>query len=396
MKDSQLVIGLMTGTSIDGIDAALVEVVGHGVHTHASLKHFLSLPFSGQVRAEILRIASGKMVTAGEISQLNFLLGHLYSEAVFQLCREAKAEIHQLDAIGSHGQTIYHQSEPSSFCGHRVNSTLQIGEPSILAENTGITVVADFRPRDMAAGGKGAPLIPYADYLLFRHARKGRVLLNVGGIANVTSIPASARMNQVRAFDTGPGNMVMDALAVHFTRGERQYDQDGEMAASGKVIQGLLDELLSHPFFHRKPPKTAGREEFGEGFVSQFFRRDRLDSLEDLIATAAELTAITVARAIQGQLQPGSHLDQVIVSGGGAGNHHLLRRIQALLPRMEVLISDDLGIPADAKEAIGFALLAHETLHLSPGNVPSATGARHPVILGKVIYGNNYGRLRGR
>jgi anhydro-N-acetylmuramic acid kinase len=392
MKESRLLAGLMTGTSVDGIDAALVEVSGRGIHTHASLKHFLALPFPDQVRAEILRIASGKMVTAREISQLNFLLGQLYSEAVFQLCREAKMEIHKLDAIGSHGQTIYHQSEPSSFCDRRVNSTLQIGEPSLLAENTGVTVVADFRPRDMAAGGKGAPLIPLADYLLFREARKGRVLLNVGGIANLTAIPASARLNQVRAFDTGPGNMVMDALVAHFTRGERHYDQGGEMAASGTVVQELLNVLLKHPFFSRKPPKTAGREEFGEEFVSQFFRKGGPGSREDLLATAAELTAITVAKAVQEQLLPGSPLDQLIVSGGGAANHHLLRRLQAHLPRLEVLTSDDLGIPAEAKEAIGFALLAHATLQCAPGNVPSATGARHPAVLGKVVIGNNYGR----
>src|SRR2546428_6008528 len=193
----------MTGTSLDGVDAALVEIIGSGLFTQIKLKHFISVPFDSTVRDQLLKVASGKLVSAQTISHLNFLLGILYSEAVFKLCQEARMDIHQLDLIGSHGQTIFHQSEPSLFCGRRIASTLQIGEPSFLAENTGITTISDFRPRDMAAGGKGAPLIPYVDYILFRDLRQGRVLLNIGGIANVTSIPASPKIIQVRAFDTG-------------------------------------------------------------------------------------------------------------------------------------------------------------------------------------------------
>jgi anhydro-N-acetylmuramic acid kinase len=396
MKESRLIIGLMTGTSVDAIDAALVEVTGAGPHLRAKLKCFHSIPFSNEVRAQILRVASGKAAGAAEISQLNFLLGMLFSEAVFQLCRQAKVELYQVDLIGSHGQTIYHQAEPSLFCRRQVASTLQIGEPSILAENTGITVVADFRPRDMAAGGKGAPLIPYVDYLLFRHARKGRLLLNLGGIANLTAIPASAKPQQVRAFDTGPGNMVVDALVQHFTLGSRKFDAAGQDARSGKVVLPLLEQLLKHPFFQLRPPKAAGREQFGQSFTSQILALQREHSYEDLVATATELTAVTVARAVKEHVQPRIHLDQMIISGGGAHNNYLLERIAALVPQVEVMTSTQMDIPIDAKEAMGFALLANETFQLNPANIPTATGARHPVVLGKVVYGNNYGRLRGK
>lgn len=395
MKELRLLVGLMTGTSIDAIDAALVEVSGSGAHIQVSLRHFVSIPFPEEVQAEIYRVASGRMITAGELSQLNFLLGTLYSEAVFRLCREAKVELAQVDLIGSHGQTVYHQSEPTLFCGRRVVSTLQIGEPSILAENTGVTVVADFRPRDMAAGGKGAPLIPYVDYLLFRHAKKGRVLLNIGGIANITAIPAAGRPHQIRAFDTGPGNMVIDALVRQFTQGEKNFDIGGHIARSGKVIQPLLEELLEDPFFHRPPPKTAGREQFGEKFVQRFLSCSHQYSHEDLICTATELTAVSVAQAVKKHVQPKIHVDQWLVSGGGAHNEFLLQRLVLLLPRIELCTTHPMGIPVEAKEAVGFALLANETFNLTASNVPSATGARHPVILGKVICGNNYARLRG-
>jgi anhydro-N-acetylmuramic acid kinase len=395
MKESRLIAGLMTGTSLDGVDAALVEIVGSGLFTRIKLKHFVSLPFDSAVREELLKVASGKLTSSQTISQLNFLLGILYSEAVFKLCQKARIDLYQLDLIGSHGQTIFHQSEPSLFCGHQVASTLQIGEASFLVEKTGVTTISDFRPRDMSAGGKGAPLIPYVDYLLFRDQRLGRVLLNIGGIANVTSIPAAAKMIQVRAFDTGPGNMARDALVRHFTHGEKKFDYQGELARSGQVIPDLLGRLLSAEYFFRRPPKTAGREQFGEPFVTKLLDWAISYKFEDLICTAAEVTAWSIAKAIENFVVPEAHIDQIIVSGGGARNEFLVTRLKALLPQLEVLRSDDLGIPADAKEAIGFAILANETFNLHAGNVPSATGARHPVVLGKVTYGNNYKRLRG-
>jgi anhydro-N-acetylmuramic acid kinase len=395
MKESRLVAGLMTGTSLDGVDTALVEIVGSGLFTRVKLRKFVSVPFESAVREELLKVASGKLISSQTVSQLNFLLGILYSEAVSKLCREARVDVTQLDLIGSHGQTIFHQSEPSSFCGRQIASTLQIGEASFLAEKTGATIISAFRPRDMAAGGKGAPLIPYVDYLLFRDQRLGRVLLNIGGIANITSIPAAAKMSQVKAFDTGPGNMVMDALVRRFTHGERKFDARGDMARSGSVIPDLLDHLLAMGYFSRRPPKTAGREQFGESFAATLLERAILHKVEDVVRTAAEVTVCSIATAIESFVIPEAHIDQLIVSGGGARNEFLVARLRALLPQLEVLYSGDLGIPADAKEAIGFAILANETFDLHAGNVPSATGAHHPVVLGKVTYGSNYKRLRG-
>jgi len=389
MKEFSLAIGLMSGTSLDGIDAALVEIAGSGLSTRIKLKHFLSTPLEPEVAGRLLRIASGKPFTSGEVSQLNFLLGMLYSDAILKLCKQAHIEIHQVDLIGSHGQTIYHQSEPALICNRSVASTLQIGEASVIAERTGVTTVSDFRPRDMAAGGKGAPLIPYVDYLLFRDSHRGRILLNLGGIANLTLLPASARLDQIKAFDTGPGNMVIDALVRHFTKGSKRFDSRGSIAASGKVIPHLLETILLDPFFTKRPPKTAGREQFGEEFVSRFLTRSDSSHFEDLVCTAVELTARTVADSISKYCKSPSLYKDLIVSGGGAHNDYLLRRLAALLAQMKVLKTDDYGIPVSAKEAIGFAILANETMHLRAANVPSATGAGRPVVLGKVVVGKN-------
>ncbi|MCI0419377.1 MAG: anhydro-N-acetylmuramic acid kinase [Acidobacteria bacterium] len=394
MKESHLVIGLMSGTSLDGVDAALVQITGSGEGTQIKLEHFVSTPFASDVQAELLRVASQAPVPAQVISHLNFLLAMLYTEAVEMLCQEAGIDLSQVDLIGSHGQTIFHQSEPAPFCRRMLASTLQIGEASLLAENTGVTTVSDFRPRDMAAGGKGAPLIPYVDYLLFRDLSRGRVLLNVGGIANITSLPAAAKMEQVKAFDTGPGNMVIDALVRRFTHDENTYDANGSIAAGGQVISSLLQKLLADPYFQAHPPKTAGREQFGEAFILQMLEHTKTACFEDLLCTATELTAQSVASAVTRFVLPGAPMEQLIVSGGGARNQFLMQRLQAALPQLEVLTSEDLGIPTAAKEAIGFAILANETLHLHSGNVPAATGARHPVVLGKVVYGDNYQRLR--
>ena len=385
----------MSGTSLDGVDAALVEIAGSGEGTRTRLKHFVSVPFANDVQAELLRVASQTPVPAQVISHLNFLLATLYTEAITQLCEEAGIELREVDLIGSHGQTIFHQSEPAPYCGRMLASTLQIGEGSLLAESTGITTISDFRPRDMAAGGKGAPLIPYVDYLLFRDQQLGRVLLNVGGIANITSLPAAATIEQVKAFDTGPGNMVIDALVRRFTNAEKTYDANGSIAAGGQVIVPLLEKLLTDPFLQAHPPKTAGREQFGEAFVQQMLDYSNTSCFEDLVCTATELTARSVAAAVTRFVLAETAVQQLIVSGGGARNAFLMQRLQSALPDIKVLSSDDLGIPTAAKEAIGFAILANETLHLNAGNVPSATGARRPVVLGKVVYGDNYKRLRG-
>ncbi len=394
MKELRLAVGLMSGTSLDGVDAALVEIAGSGTATRVKLRHFLSIPFEKPVSERLLRAASGKPLTTAELSQLNFLLGVLYSEAVLRLCREARLDVFELDVIGSHGQTVYHQSEPSEFCGRPVASTLQIGEASLIAERTGVTTVSDFRPGDMAAGGKGAPLIPYVDYLLFRDSRRGRILLNVGGIANITALPASARISQVKAFDTGPGNMVIDGLVWHFICSEKRFDLRGNMAREGKVVPDLLESVLRDPYFSLRPPKTAGREQFGEAFMSRFLNYPVSCSFEDLLCTATELTAWTVADSVLKYCRSQFHFEDLVVSGGGAHNDFLLERLTKLLHPMKVLKTDDFGIPVSAKEAVGFAVLANETIHLRAGNVPSATGAVHPVILGKVVVGRNFRWLR--
>ncbi len=394
MKDPKLVVGLMSGTSLDGVDAALVEISGSGLSIKARLRHLTSIPFMPDVHQELLKVASGNPISTQTISHLNFLLGALYSEAVFKLCQEARVNLDQIDLIGSHGQTVFHQSEPGLFCGRMLVSTLQIGEASILAENTGITTVSDFRPRDMAAGGKGAPLIPYVDYVLFHNDRLGRILLNVGGIANVTSLSAASELTHIKAFDTGPGNMVMDGLVRRFTGGQKQYDDGGEIASRGKILSSVLEELLASPYFQHPPPKTAGREQFGEDFLTAILKGNQTASFEDLLCTVAELTAQSIAGAIRDFILPQAHMDQLIVSGGGARNPYLLQRLRTALAELELLKSDDLGVPSSAKEAMGFAILANETIHLHPANVPMATGASHAVVLGKVVYGNNYLKLR--
>lgn len=396
MKTCKLVVGLMSGTSLDGIDAALVEISGAGSETNVEVKHFISNPFPTEVRDVLLDIASGQLVSAGIISQLSVLLGRLYSQAVFQVCQDVRLPVHQLDLIGCHGQTIFHQSDPNPLCGHQIISTLQIGEAAVLAEETGVTTIADFRPSDMAAGGTGAPLIPFVDFVLFRDARLGRVLLNLGGIANITLVPPSCQITEVQAFDSGPGNMVTDALIRHFSQGSQQFDAEGHLARSGRPLPTVLDSLLSDPYFYRDPPKSAGREQFGDPFVKKLLTLAESATTEDLVCTATELTARTVASAVLQSANSRIQLDQLVVSGGGVHNRHLMQRLKELLPHLEVIPIDELGIPSDAKEALGFAILANETFELGTGNLPSVTGARHPVILGKVSYGKNYGKLRQR
>jgi len=395
MKNSKLAVGLMSGTSLDGVDAALVRIVRSEQGCSVQLKHFITNPYPEEVRRALLRVASGQPVAAGFISHLGILLGRLYAEGVQEVCRAVNLPLDRLDLIGSHGQTIFHQSDPGDFCGRQVASTLQIGEAAVLVEETGVTTVSDFRPGDMAAGGTGAPLIPLVDFLLFRDRRMGRVLLNLGGIANLTLLPPGCAIDEIRAFDSGPGNMVIDALVRRLETDSPGFDAGGRLALSGRPVPALLDSLLADPYFRRKPPKSAGREQFGEAFVERMLAATPSSGAADLVCTAAELTARTVSDAVLSSIETSHHWDRVLVSGGGVHNAYLMRRLQELLPNLKVAPTGSLGIPADAKEAVGFAVLANETLELAAGNVPSATGARHPAILGKVTYGRNYGRLRG-
>lgn len=377
----------MSGTSADGVDVALARISGAPPKLDARLEKFVTIPFPRAVRVEILRVAEGAATTPGEISHLNFLLGEIFAEAALAALRKFRVVARLVDLIGSHGQTIFHQGVPAKAAGGRmIASTMQIGEAAIIAERTGIPVIADFRPGDIAAGGQGAPLVPFADYLLLRDDKIGRVALNLGGIANVTIIPARARPGDVTAFDTGPANMVIDALATHYTRGKLSHDRGARMAMRGGLIPGLLDSLLRHPYFALRPPKTAGREQFGRKFAADIIAAAKKHGAraEDVIHTATVLTAVTVAAALQTFLRGRNAPRQLIVSGGGARNPLLMAQLAALLPEMKVLPSDALGVLADAKEALAFALLAHEAYHGRPNSLPSATGARHAAILGKL------------
>ena len=378
-----LVAGLMSGTSIDGIDVALVEISGKGFEQTVELRAFHSIPYSRRVRQAILGISNAETHTA-KISRMNFLLGELFAEALVETCGRSSVPLKEIALVGSHGQTIYHQAEAADMFGHKVAGTLQIGEPAVIAERTGAPVVADFRPADVAAGGQGAPLVPYVDYLLYRDAKLGRVALNIGGMANVTAIPPGAGPKAVLAFDTGPGNMVIDALVSQFSRGTESFDRDGRMAASGKINEGLLRQLMESPYLRQTPPKSAGREQFGEEFVLGLLRRGSQPA--DLVATATAFTARSIADGIERFVKPRMPVDQLIVSGGGLRNPRIMDRLRDSLPHVEVLASDDFGIDSDAKEALAFAVLAYETYHRRPANLPSATGARHPCILGKLVH----------
>jgi anhydro-N-acetylmuramic acid kinase len=381
----RLLVGLMAGTSLDGVDAALVRVAGPATAPRVRMVEFISVPYPAVVRRRVLRVAAGEPISAGEISQLNFLLGTLFADAALQVCSKAGVAPGRLAGIGSHGQTIFHQGNASAESGRRISSTLQIAEPAVIAERTGAPVVANFRTADMAAGGQGAPLVPLVDYLLLKDRKQGTVALNIGGIANITVIPAGAAEEDVYGFDTGPGNMIMDGLVREFTRGRRHYDSGGRMAARGKVLDDLLAQLLKFPFFSKRPPKSTGREQFGEQCIKRFFLNRFLDSRpEDLLRTANELTARTVAGALRQFVFPRAGVDRLVASGGGAHNRLLFRRIGELLPEIKVIASGALGLPVDAKEAIAFAVLADRTLHGLPGNLPTVTGARRAVVLGSV------------
>jgi anhydro-N-acetylmuramic acid kinase len=407
------VAGVMSGTSADGINVALVRFKGdqfkHSQPTEGSstskgprgrlarvhkeggqpfeLLGHAEYPYPEKVRAFILPAMNASAASVADLARLNFLLGELYADAVLAAQRRFRIKP---DLVGCHGQTLYHQSEPTLFLGRKIATTWQTGESAIIAARTGVPVVSDFRPADMAAAGKGAPLVPFLDYMLFRHPHIGRIVQNIGGIANLTAIPPNASANHVTAFDTGPGNMVIDALTEKLFG--KPFDRNGQIAASGKVIESLIGRILSHKFFRMKPPKTAGREEFGRKFVEEFLRACGNCRKEDAVATATALTAKSITDAIRRYVVRKSPLPknapEMILSGGGAKNAALVsmlhRELQPLGVRLR--LSDELGIPCAAKEAIAFALLAHETWLRKPSNLPSATGAKRAVVLGKISY----------
>jgi anhydro-N-acetylmuramic acid kinase len=395
----------MSGTSADGIDVALARISGTPPRLKAKLLGHTSVSFPPAIRKEILRVAEQQTITAGELSQLNFRLGELFADAAIKACRRFHISPRRVSLIGSHGQTVFHQGRPVPFYSRPTASTLQIGEPSVIAARSGITTVGDFRPADIALGGQGAPLVPYADYLLYGHPKLGRVSLNLGGIANITVLPTNAKPSQVLAFDTGPGNMLIDALVHYFSHGRRRFDENARLASQGRSLPGILDELMGDPYLKLAPPKSTGREYYGHAYVQKLLaigRRHRAKPA-DLIRAATIFTALSVVDALHRFVLPKTKIHQLIVSGGGARNPLLLGQLAAALgvgaqhvaphlggaaasSKIEVFPSSRLGIPVDAKEAFAFALLAYETFHQRPANLPSATGARGPAVLGKISY----------
>jgi anhydro-N-acetylmuramic acid kinase len=383
-----IVAGVMSGTSADGINVALVRVTASTPGRAGEPRlHFLAhaeYPYPREVRRFVLATMNSTQVSVADLARLNFLLAELYADAVITTQRRfrLKAEL-----VGCHGQTIYHQGESARFLGRKLAVTWQTGEGAVVAERLAVPVVSDFRPADMAAGGKGAPLVPFLDFLLYRDRRVGRIVQNIGGIANLTAIPAGASSKQVLAFDTGPGNMLIDAVTERLFGSP--YDRDGRIAGAGVVLDRVIRDVLRALFFRRKPPKTAGREEFGREFTREFLRRCGRVDKRDIVATATALTARSIADALRRFVVRGtSRYQDFIVSGGGASNPTLMAMLANELRPLGVQIrsSDEFGLPSEAKEAAAFALLAFQTWNQRPSNVPSATGAKRPAILGKISY----------
>jgi anhydro-N-acetylmuramic acid kinase len=411
MKKATIVAGVMSGTSCDGIDVALLRFSrgrkslgrfrGRNAHGSDALRRttpdllpfellgHAEFPYPRKVRAAVLAAMNATQARVADLARLNFLLGELYSDAVLATLRKFRAKI---DLVGCHGQTLYHQGEPALFLGRRVAATWQTGEAAIIAARVGVPVVSDFRPADMAANGQGAPLVPFLDYMLFRDSRIGRIVQNIGGIANLTAIPAGAVASQVIAFDTGPGNMLIDAATDRLFR--KPFDRDGKIARSGNVATAIVDRILADEFFRKKPPKTAGREEFGREFGDRFLRLCATLRKEDVVATATALTASSIADSVRRHLgskprsQGKQRFHQMIVSGGGAKNSTLVSVLKKHLAPLAIQLrfAGEFGVPPEAKEAMAFAVMAHQTWHRRPSNVPSATGAKHPAILGKISY----------
>jgi len=391
MKKTMIVAGVMSGTSADGINVALVRL---SASTRLSPANFELLghaeyPYPKPVRSAILASMNASQARVADLARLNFLLGELYADAI--LATEKRFGV-KADLVGCHGQTIYHQGEAANFLGRKVAATWQTGEAAIIAAKVVAPVVSDFRPADMAAEGMGAPLVPFLDYILFRDARAGRIVQNIGGIANLTAIPAGAAASDVVAFDTGPGNMVIDAVTAKLFG--KQFDRGGRIAASGNVLEKVVDAILRQMFFQKHPPKTAGREEFGQQFVDDFVRRCGQAPKHNIVATATALTAKSIADAVRRYIlkspAPAKKraFAEIILSGGGTKNSALIAMLVSELTPLgiKVRFSDEFGLPSAAKEAVAFAFLAHESWHRRASNIPAATGARRAAILGKISY----------
>ena len=356
------VAGIMSGTSLDGIDVAIVDVAWPSFELVA----FASTPYSAALRKRILAVSNADCHTR-EIARLHYELGELYAAAV------AALGVKKIELVGCHGQTIYHEGPRCTF---------QIGEGAVIAERLGIETITNFRARDVAAGGQGAPLVPFFDWVALTNDQVNRVAINIGGIANVHALPKKAKSTDVFAFDTGPGNMVIDQLAVIATGGRQSYDKDGKLGQKGKLNRALLKRLTADKYFLKAPPKSAGREQYGKALIAKMMKTGL--PIEDLIATATAFTAVTIAEGIERFVAPKFKVDECLLSGGGVHNPVLMAELQGLMPGSYVHSISDVGIPADAKEAMAFAYLAAATKLGKPSNLPSATGAKRAVVLGEI------------
>jgi anhydro-N-acetylmuramic acid kinase len=391
IKQTRHVVGLMSGTSVDGIDAALVRIEGHGANARVELLAFATYPFPAELRAKVFRLFNPREARVDAICQLDFLLGEVVAAAVERLLRDHGYQNEDIDLVASAGQTIWHDPQPvventdSDWIGHRIEtrSTFAIGQSAVIAERTGITTIGDLRVRDVAAGGQGAPLMAYADWVLLRDRELGRCVQNIGGIGNVTYLPPDADPEDVLAFDTGPGNMVIDALAEVATGGSLKYDRNGELAAKGRVLGPLLAAWMDDVYFRKPPPKTTGREHFGVQFARRILTEAQGVPIEDLIATATALTAESIAHAYRDFVLPLGPVDQVIVGGGGGQNPAMMKMLRERLPRCEVFTHEHLGIDSSAKEAIGLAIIGNDAVAGLNTNISGATGGR-PTVLGKI------------
>ncbi len=383
-KKKKLVIGLMSGTSADGIDAALVDIRGIGTETQVKLLAFETFPFPKNFKQFLLKNSYAETARLDDIARLNFLLGELFADAAITLSKKANVKLSDVDLIGSHGQTIHHLPEKKLLFRKRIRATMQIGEPSVIAKRTGVVTVGDFRVADVAVGGTGAPLVPYVDFVLFRSDKMHRALLNIGGIANITILPKGCSINNMFAFDTGPGNMLVDSLMQKYFK--QPFDTNGEVASRGKILPELLRWMMQHSYFKMKPPKSTGREMFGELFVKEILSRSKGKPAEDVIATVTEFTALTVYDSYLRFIKKKTKIDELIVSGGGVHNRYLMDALQRYFSEATVTQMEKLGISSDAKEAVAFAILANETIAGNPSNVPCATGANKQTVLGKICF----------
>ncbi|MBI4871078.1 MAG: anhydro-N-acetylmuramic acid kinase [Candidatus Riflebacteria bacterium] len=387
MVGSRRIVGLMSGTSADGVDACVAEIEGTGPGLKWKLVAFESSPYPSDLKKAVLEASEVETARVDVICALNFVLGEFFAEAALKVVRAAGLKPAQVDLVASHGQTIHHLPNNRVIAGYSSRSTLQIGEPSVIAERLGVPVVADLRVRDIAAGGLGAPLVPHADRILFQQTGRAVAVQNLGGIGNVTLLPPSTSAKDLLAFDTGPGNMIIDAVVHDTTLGKQEYDEGGAMAAAGQADRALVERLMEDPFLAQPPPKTAGRENFGR----EFFRTLSTLALfgrvkgNDLVATVTAFTAASVGEAYRRFVFPYWRPDEVILCGGGSRNATLRAMIQAELGNIPVVPVDEKGIPSQAKEALSFAILGNETICGTPSSVPAATGAPRAVLLGKLI-----------